>query len=66
MNSSQTQIMKIFNLNVEQTVVKSYKSNQVHISRFISIISEHIVAKRYHMKKLLGQLKCLTLPNNFA
>ena len=66
MNSSQTQIMNIINLKTEQTVVKGYRSNQFHISRFISIISGHIVAKRYYMKKLLRQLNCLIFHNNFA
>ena len=34
------------------------------ISCAISIISEHIVAKRYHKIKLLRQPECLTLHNN--
>ena len=55
--------MNSFNLNIEQIVVKGYHSNQTHISRFISIISKHIVAKRYRKVKLLRQPKCLTLDN---
>ena len=67
MISSQTQFMNSFHLNIEQTVVKGYHSNQTHMSHFISIINEHIVAKRYHKIKLLRQPKCLTLHNkNFA